>query len=354
MLAALALATCGAAGSTRTELATALFGPGAVPADAEEELSTLLQQLTTVPDGPVALRIASSLWADHRFELAPAYVERALALYQAKAAVLDFETPEAAATINAWTGEQTGGRVPVIVSAKTLAGPPPAAAVLLSTVYFRGKWANEFHPANTKPGLFLQADGTVRKVPFMQQVSNDFGYLAGDGWQAVSLPYAFAQHSFAMLVFVPDEGDGLPAFLAIIDAQRWASWHQNLYMQAEPVEVDLTMPRFQLRGGANLVPVLEDMGLAAAFAPGADYAPMGFEASEGGGMLGAVLHQAFLAVDEEGTEAAAATAISAGEGCGAAIELSRVEVRVDSPFVCAIVDNRSRVILFAGAVGQLA
>ena len=353
--AALALATAGAAGSTQTELATAIFGPGAVAADAEEALSAHLQKLTTAPDdGPVVLSVASSLWADQRFELAPAFVERALALYQAKASVLDFETPEAAATINAWTSEQTGGRIPVIVSPEELAGPPLAAAVLLSTVYFRGKWANEFRPANTQPGLFLQADGTVQKVPFMRQISDDFGYLAGDGWQAVAMPYAFSKHSFSMLVFVPDAGDGLPAFLATLDAPRWASWHQELYLRTEPVEVDLTLPRFQLQWGANLVPTLKNMGLATAFTPGADYEPMGFKAEKGGGMLTSVLHQAFLAVDEEGTEAAAATAVLAGEGCGARAQQRRVEVRVDSPFVCAIVDNRSGAILFAGAIGQLA
>lgn len=355
VLAALTLAMGGAAGATRAAFATTLFGEGPAADDAEEALARQLWELGQATEGQAVLRIASSLWADHRFSMAPAFVERARALYRAEAATLDFAAPAAAPTINAWAHRQTQGRVSEIVSAKALAGPPPAAVVLLNAVYFQARWEFPFDPAATGPGLFRQADGATQQVPLMRRVSRHFGYLAGNGWQAVALPYEGRPRGTSMLVFVPDEADGLPAFLATLDAPRWATWHAALRARPEPLEVDLTLPRFRLEWGADLVPVLEQLGLAAAFRPGADFAPLGFRAEEGGGFIGAVLHKTFLAVDELGTEAAAVTAVMCLVGAGPpAAAPRRVVVRADSPFFCAIVDDQSGAVLFAGTVCDLA
>ncbi|WP_046245697.1 serpin family protein [Hymenobacter terrenus] len=354
VLAALALAMGGAAGATRAAFAKTLFGDALASEEMEETLANQLRKLSQAKDGDAVLSIASSIWADHHFTLASTFVERAHALYQADAATLDFLSPDAASTINAWAHRQTNGRVPEIVSAETLVGPPPASVVLLNAVYFLGCWEQRFNPTATKLGLFLQADGTVQKVPFMQQVSSKFGYLAGDGWQAVALPYEGWSRSSSMLVFLPDEYNGMPAFLATLDASRWATWYTALCIEPEPVEVELTLPRFQLKWSGNLVSTLKAMGLADAFSLDADFSPLGFQTKDGG-FIDAILHQTFLAVDEKGTEAAAVTAMVAMQGARFIPRPPRrVEVRVDSPFFCAIVDTYDGAILFAGTVCNLA
>lgn len=352
--AALALAMAGAAGPTRATLAETLFGTPDAPDAAEAALADQLQTLTQAVEEQAVVRIASSLWVNHAFALAPTFIERVRTRYQAEAASLDFADPAAAPTINAWAGQQTQGRVSDIVSTKELAGPPPPAVVLLNAVYFQARWESPFSAAATAPGWFSRADGTGLRVPFMRQVSQQIGYLAGDGWQAVRLPYEGYPRSTAMLVFVPDAPDGLPALLAtlaMLGASHWAAWQAAFWHSAESVEVDLTLPRFRLTWRADLAPALRHLGLAAAFAEGADFSPLGFRDEAGGGLLGAVVHSTFLAVDEEGTEAAAVTAVLMMAG-GAAEPASkrRVEVRADSPFFCAIVDNHTQALLFAGTV----
>lgn len=353
VFAVLALALGGAAGATRAAFAETLFGAALATEEAEQALAAQLRQLSEGKDGQAALRIASSLWADQRFTLAPEFVERAHVLYQAEAATLDFTTPDAAATINAWARRQTEGRIAEIVSDGMLAGPPPAAVVLLNAVYFQARWRWEFNPANTKPGVFTQADGTTQPALFMRQASAQLGYLAGDGWQAVALPYEGYPRRTSMLVFLPNEPQGLPAFLATLDATRWAAWHRALRARTEPVEVVLALPRFRLEWSSDLAGTLGSMGLAPALGPDADFSPLGFRA-EDGGFIGAVLHKTFLAVDEQGTEAAAVTALIMIGGGGRPLDpLRRVAVRVDSPFFCAIVDDETGALLFAGTVNNL-
>jgi serpin B len=353
VFAALAMAMGGAAGATRAAFAETLFGEALASAEIEQALATQLRQLSESKDGQAALRIVSSLWADQRFTLAPEFVEWAHALYQAEAATLDFTAPGAAATINAWAQRQTEGRIQEIVSDRMLAGPPPASVVLLNAVYFQARWRWEFNPANTKPGVFTQADGTTQQALFMRQASSYLGYLADDGWQAVALPYEGYPRRTSMLVFLPNEPQGLPAFLATLDATRWAAWHRALSTRTEPVEVVLALPRFQLEWSSNLASTLSNMGLAAALGAEADFSPLGFRA-EDGGFIGAVLHKTFLAVDEQGTEAAAVTALVMIGGGGRPLgQPRRVAVRVNSPFFCAIVDDETGALLFAGTVNKL-
>ena len=354
--AALALAMDGAAGTTRAAFAEVLFGEALAPGEAEQPLALAkqLRRLGEHKDGQAVLSIASSLWADQRFALATEFVARAHALYQAEAATLDFTAPDAAATINAWAQRETHGRITEIVSRSMLAGPPPAALVLLNAVYFQARWSREFNPADTKPGVFTRADGTTEQALFMHQASAQLGYLAGDGWQAVALPYEGYPRRTSMLVFLPNEPQGLPAFLAKLNAPQWAAWHEALGSRTERLEVDLALPRFRLEWSSDLAGTLKTMGLAPAFGADADFSPLGFRA-EDGGFIGAVLHNTFLAVDEQGTEAAAVTALIMIGGSGRPlVPPRRVEVRVESPFFCAIVDDETGAILFAGAIRTLA
>lgn len=361
ILAALALAMDGTGGATKAAFEQVLFGNNTNPERAAGTFADWLRQLLqlNIPtsedeaeQADTLLTLATSLWADHHFELAPAFIRQARARYNAEAASLDFNSPAAAPTINGWVRQHTQGRIDSIVSASNLARTPPPELILLNAVYFRGAWTHEFDPDNTRPGPFRRADGPVQEVPFMHQVSEYIGYLAGDAWQAVSLPYYCSGQNFSMLIFLPVEPDGLPEFLASLDPTKWASLHKAISSQG--IEVELALPRFRVEWSADLTPTLRRLGLAPAFAPGADFSALGFQAENGGGFIDGVLHKTFLEVDEQGTEAAAVTAVMfVGGSAHEPTTPCRVAVKVDSPFLYAIVDDHDGTLLFAGTLNEI-
>jgi serpin B len=355
VLAAFALALSGACGSTRVELAAVLFGPSNNIERAEAAFAGWLHEVLSLyqkhKEGD-ELTLVTSLWTDQRFRLLDEFIRRAQTLYGAQANSLDFTKPRAASLINKWVKEHTRGRISEIISAGDLMGSPPPSMVLLNAVYFQAKWLNEFDPEHTYSEWFRQATGARQKARFMHQVSGDIGYQAGLGWRAVSLPYSGYPRRYAMRIFVPDEPDGLPAFLSSLDATTWTQWHNNF--SSQQVEVDLALPRFRVEWSQNVGPLLQQMGLADALHAGANFSGMGFREEDGGGFIGAVLHKTFLNVDEEGTEAAAVTAMMwmAG-GVSEPEPKPRVVLKVDSPFFYAIVDQDDGTILFAGTVSKL-
>jgi serpin B len=366
VLAALALVMGGAAGDTKVAFQQVLLGPTPNLERAEITFADWLRQLLNLDKAPeedeeaqeaqeapeAALKLATSLWADEYLALTPAFLQHAHAWYNAEAATLDFASPAAAPTINAWVQRHTRRRIDSIVSAETLANLLPPALVLLNAVYFRATWGCPFDPDGTRPAPFRRADGTTQEVPFMHQVSENIGYTAGDGWQAVALPYLGFDRSFSMLVVLPDESAGLPALLAGLDAERWASLQQAISSQG--IEVELALPKFRLEYSTDLVPALRQLGLANALAPGADFSVLGYEREHGGGFIQSVLHKAFVEVNEQGTEAAAATVIMAAGGCAYEPQLPRqIVVKIDSPFLYVIADNQDGAILFAGTVNEL-
>ncbi|GAB3726994.1 serpin family protein [Hymenobacter agri] len=358
IVAALALLISGADGKTRTALGEVLFGPGANLERAETSFAGWLQQLSRVEEGTLAeagahLTLASSLWAAEPFNLAPEFVRHAHTQYDAKAASLDFTSPAAASEVNDWVHQHTQGLIGSVVSPATLANLVPPAMLLLNAVYFRARWASEFDVNDTRTGIFRLADGTGQPGEFMHQVSTTIGYTAGDGWQAVSLPYLSFMRPYSMLVFQPDQPSGLPAFLAGLTFANWQAGY-SAFQQTPPIEVDLIFPRFRVEWNADLTANLCKMGLAEVFMPGADFTNLGYQSETGGGIISSVMHKTFLEVDEQGTEAAAVTLVMAMGGSAYAPEpLPRVVVKVDSPFFYAIIDQQEGMLLFAGTVNKL-
>jgi serine protease inhibitor len=363
VVAALALLVQGADSTTKTALGNALFGAGANLERAETAFAGWLRQLLKIEDealeeealeeGDALLTLASSLWAAQPFNLAPEFIRYAHDQYEAKAATLDFTSPAAADIVNAWVHQHTRGHIGSVVSSATLANLVPPAMLLLNAVYFRARWASEFDVDDTRPSPFRLADGTTQSGEFMHQISANIGYLAGEGWQAVSLPYLSFRRRYSMLVFHPDQPTGLPAFLAGLTSAKWQAWH-SAFHHAPPKEVDLTFPRFRVAWNADLTPPLCQLGLAELFMPGADFSNLGYRSEASGGIIGAVQHKAFLEVDEQGTEAAAVTLMMAmGGGAYEPEPLPRVVVKVDSPFFYAIVDQEDGMLIFAGTVNKL-
>ena len=343
---ALMLVLEGSAGAAHAAINSTLqvgdIPPERLAAAVQRQLAVLTQE---APDQPV-FHVANGLWANQSFALSSAFATRLQQQYQAEVATLDFTSPHAADTISAWVSQHTQGKITDIVAASSLAQAP---LLLANAVYFKGIWASEFSESNTRPGSFTLANGTTQTVPLMQQRSQRIGYQRGTGWQAVQLRYEGYPRSASMQLFIPDQPTGLPDFLNSLTIENWASWQATFAQTREPIEVDLTLPRFRLEYEEDLTDALQVLGMGLALAPGADFTPMGFPPGAPS-FIGQIAHKTYLSVDEKGTEAAGVTAMWMAGSAMPATPPRRVAVRADRPFFCAIVDDETGTILFSGAV----
>ena len=250
--------------------------------------------------------------------------------------LLDFDTPTElwGVAINEWVADQTRDRI------KDLIAPGAITAltrlVLTNAVYFKAAWEEPFDEALTQDGSFHRLDCSQVTVPMMRQNAG-CGYAAGNGYRAIELRYEGGELS--MVIFLPDAAR-FAEFEAALDAARVDAIAQAL----APRDLALTMPRFSFTRDFSLVEVLSAMGMPIAFTGGADFS--GMNGSQDLFIQG-VLHKAFVAVDEEGTEAAAATAVIVGLTAAPPSELN---VTIDRPFIFVIRDIETKTILFAGRV----
>src|SRR5262249_9365927 len=212
--------------------------------------------------------------------------------------------------------------------------------VLASAIYFKGDWDRPFAKSQTRTEVFWLADGTRARVPLMQQTGT-FAYFENDQLQGLRMPYA--GKDLALFVLLPKKKDGLADLEKTLTAEKLASWQGQLREQ----EVEVFLPKFKLASQFSLRETLEALGLKRAFTAAADFSGM-----NGGRetlFISAVTHKAFVDLNEEGTEAAAATGVAISTL--SAPNRSAVPVfRADHPFVFAIGDVRTGLILFLGRV----
>jgi serpin B len=330
---ALAMTENGAAGKTRTAMRDTLAVPSGLTEDAfQEAASALSQSLRSRPD--LELSIANALWSDRSFQLADGFVKRARDYYDADAAALDFQNPEAAHAINAWVKQHTKGKIPEIVTPEIVRA---AVAILTNAVYFRGLWQEAFPKSQTQDGIFHQVDGTQQKVPMMHQAGLRGAWRTGDGFEAARLPYRAS--GMAMYAILPAPGTAPEQAMAKIAIGR-------LIHSSDPAELDLRLPRFSLSYSTKLKDPLARLGMEIAFRyPGADFGPMGSSEL----YIGQVLHKTRLEVDEEGTVAAAATAVIMTPGAMRQ-RAERKTLIFDRPFGVMLCDEQTDAVLFAGVV----
>jgi serpin B len=250
--------------------------------------------------------------------------------------VLDFAgaPEESRVTINDWVSEETEGKIENLIPQGAI--DPLTRLVLTNAIYFNAAWANPFEKDATQDGPFTLLDGSQVTVPMMRQTES-FGYTRGEGYQAVELPYDGREMS--MVILLPDR-DGFEPFEDSLDAERVQAIVEDL----EYGQVVLTMPKFEFDSGFSLKEALIAMGMPAAFSGGADFSGMTGDRALS---IADVIHKAFVSVDEEGTEAAAATAVVMVES---AMPGQPVEVTIDCPFIFLIRDIETGAILFVGRV----
>jgi serpin B len=286
------------------------------------------------------LTVANALWGQKNFGFLPEFRNLTKTDYGAEFTEVDFVNAreEARKTINAAVEKQTNEKVKELLKPNHIT--PATRLVLTNAIYFKAEWESKFARETTREQSFrVTADKQV-KVPTMAQTTK-FPYLEGETFHLVELPYAGKELS--MLVLVPKKADGLPELEKLLTAEKLAEWRGKT---AEAM-VTIFLPKFKTRGEFELKKVLTTMGMERSFDQNlADFSGM---SGEKGLFIQDVIHQTFVDVNEEGTEAAGATAAVIGLGGGPP---KAVTVRADHPFIFLVRDNRSGSVLFAGRIAD--
>jgi serpin B len=340
---ALAMTYAGARGETEAQMAQTLGF--SLPQDRLHPAFNALDQKLAIQQPsdpeqpqPFLLSIANSLWGQQDYDFLPEFLDLLALNYGAGLRLLDFETaPEPSRkTINEWVLQETHDKIEDLIPEGAI--DEMTRLVLANAIYFKADWLYPFEPNATRQEPFNLLDGSQVQAQMMSfKHPTQIPYLAGEDYQAIVLPYV--GDTVSMLVLVPEAGS-FSEFEAGLDADRL----NTIVADLQPRMVALSLPKFSFESEYSLKDTLAAMGMPAAFDPGlADFSGMDGTRSL---YIGNVFHKAFVAVDEKGTEAAAATAV--------VIELAaaplgpEVVLDVDRPFIFFIRHNPTGAILFAG------
>jgi serpin B len=338
---ALAMTYAGASSSTATQMATALDFQ--LPASAlNPAFDALDLQLASRAQGqagddgqPFKLNVVDALWADKTFTFQKPFVDTLARYYGAALRTVDFESaPEMArGAINGWVSDQTGKLIAQLLPDGSI--DANTRFVIVDAIYFNAGWESPFMPSSTQPSAFTHLDGSTAQVPMMNQIL-ETGYASGSNWQATELRYAGGQTS--MVIVLPQQGR-FPEVEQGFDA----TFMSSVFSSLQTTEVTLSLPKFSITGATiSLARELRTLGMTDAFdARKADFSAMTPQSV----YISDVLHQAFVSVDENGTQAAAATAVI-GETTSA-IQNS-ASITVDRPFFFVIRDIPTGSVLFVG------
>lgn len=342
---ALAMTYAGARGSTADEMARTLrlslaqdtLHPAFNALDLQ--LADRENDVYEKGDQGFQLDIANSLWGQNGYTFLEPFLDTLALNYGAGLRLTDFENdPESAReAINRWVEEQTADKIQNLIPQGLI--NRFTTLVLANAIYFKAAWQNPFGEENTQDAPFHLLDGGTIRVPTMRQTAF-LGYAQTDDVEVVSLPYLGGK--VMMTILMPREGR-FESFRAGLDA---AALRQILDARSYG-EVDLMMPRFKMESDFSLGETLAAMGMPTAFTDGADFSGMDGTRDL---HIGAVVHKAYVDVNEKGTEAAAATAVLMMRAMAPAG--GPLEIKVDRPFIFLIHDEPSGAILFLGQVNQ--
>ena len=343
----LGLALIGARGQTESEL-RALLGWSA-PSQPEMQVREYDQFLTQTGDEKVQLSVANSIWLSDELTFEPGYLEATREGLGASAEKLDFggDPTGSAERINGWVSEQTRERIPKIVDATGF--NDFTAAVLTNAVWFKADWSVPFEDGRT--GEFTRGDGSKLDIYMMERIA-PMGYRETRDGQAVSLPYG-NDGRFVMEVYLPKDAATLRRWernlnAMSLNAGSQASGAEFDLRSAEEQEILLRLPRFEARFDQSVKSELIEAGIPCAFtADCADFAGM----APGPLRIDDVVHATFLRVDEEGTEAAAVTAVEIIV-TGSRMMPDVPHMIVDRPFLMAIRDRASGALIFFGRIAD--
>ncbi|MDR2026591.1 MAG: serpin family protein [Prevotellaceae bacterium] len=326
----------GAKGATSDEILETLRAKDYTVSDINEHSRLLRSELTGV-DPSTQLSIANSIWYRQDLPVKNAFLEVNRTNYAAEVSALDFSSPDAIKQINNWCARQTGDKIKSIVdniSSET-------AMWLINAVYFKGIWTSKFDKNNTRKEDFYTSDGKTNQVQMMRQTAS-FKYGADEYGEYLELPYG--NQAFSMILLLPGEDRTAEDMVERLNSDRWNRTVESMSGR----EVNLSLPRFKVECKYEMHEnILPELGMRIPFTRYADFGNI----SEVALFISQVIHKTFIEVNEEGTEAAAVTGISMG--FTSAGPSQTIDFIVNKPFVFAISEKSSGVILFMGKIGEI-
>ncbi len=333
---ALGMTYNGAAGTTLDAFYNVLHFGDLTTEEVNESYKDLMDQLLDLDDR-VEFSIANSIWYRLGFQVLSDFIDTNKDYFDAEVKEIDFGDPQTVETINQWIEDKTNGKIKDMLDFI----PTEAVMYLINAIYFNAQWKYEFEKSDTYQGDFHLTDGTIHQADYMR-ISGDFAYTSNEDFTAVELPYG--DSTFSMVVMLPSHGKEVSDLVDKLDMANWSSWFDNSTYTG--VQIDL--PKFKYEFKKLLNDPLKNLGLGVAFSEyEADFTRIH---PDGNLFISRVIHQTFIDVQEEGTEAAAATIVeisftSAGGG-------GPIHFKADKPFLYLIKENSTGAIVFIGTMGK--
>jgi len=334
---ALGMTYNGASGTTLEAFKEVLHFTGLTRDEVNESYKDLMDQLVVL-DEKVEFSIANSIWYRLGFQVLPEFIMTNEDYFDASVKEIDFSDPRTVEIINQWIEEKTKDKIQDMLDYI----PADAVMYLINAIYFNASWKYEFEKGETYQGDFNLAGGTQHPADYMR-VSGNFQYTYNEDFTAVELPYG--DSTFSMVVMLPAHGKEVSDLVAKLDAGTWDTW----FLDSRYTGVQVELPKFKYEFKEQLNQPLSDLGMGIAFSEAeADFTRIN---PAGGLYISRVIHQTFIDVQEEGTEAAAATIVEVNltttGGGGSAILF-----KADKPFLYLIKENSTGALVFIGKVGK--
>lgn len=328
---ALAMTYNGAAGTTEQAMRNTLEFGDLSKNQINESFKSLIEFFSEI-DPKVKFQLANSIWYKQGFIVEQDFIHLNQNYFDAVVKGLDFNAPGAVDIINGWISDNTNNKIENMIDRI----PPSAVMYLINAIYFNGTWMYEFDKNLTKDDIFETSDGSQVSTKMMQ-LSGDFFYHENENFQAIDLLYGAGK--YGMTIFLPKHGKSLDSLINELDPSKLKEWVANFH----ECKGNLALPKMKIENKMFLNEVLKILGMEIAFSGAANFENIN---KQGGLYISRVLHNTFLEVDEEGTEAAAATVVEVlrgGSPTGFVMEMNR-------PFLFFIRERDTNVILFIGKI----
>jgi len=332
---ALGMTMNGASGTTLDAFYDVLHFGDLTNLEVNESYKDLIDQLVHLDD-QVEFSIANSIWYKLGYNVLDDFINTNQTYFDAAVRELDFADPGAVDIINGWIEEKTNDKIMDMLDYI----PTDAVMYLVNAIYFNATWKYEFDKSKTGEGSFYPDGGGTTTADFMK-VNGAFNYIVGEDFSAVEMPYG--DSAFSMVVMLPSGEKTTDDLIVGMDHSRWNTW----FLTPNVRNVQIELPRFKYGFKTLLNDHLVDLGLGIAFSGGADFSRITGIPNL---YISRVIHQTFIDVQEEGTEAAAATIVELRE-TSAGGDTTPI-FRADRPFLYFIKENSTGALLFMGKVGK--
>ncbi len=330
---AIGMTANGSAGQTLAAINSTMDFNGFSQSAVNSYYHKLITELPLL-DPNTTLKIANSIWYSKDFSVQQQFLQTNSSSYNAKIQALDFGNTSSVSTINNWISAQTGGLIPSVISSIS----DDNKMFLINAIYFKSSWKEKFDPAKTTKLPFTLADNSQVQAPFMDGKIN-YNIYTDVNTTVVELPYA--NDKYSLIIAMPKGSETVSQMTSALDTTKWKTWIAGL----KPTQNEIKLPKFKFGFGIDLKGALSNLGMGIAFSPAADFSLI----SPGAGLsISSVLHKAYVDVDETGTTAAATTVVVVGTTAAP----TPPPLVIDHPFVFAIRETSSGLILFTGMVNN--